>query len=118
MSLMVVTFQIPITEDKTVGSGAKHSAFRWRALQNALYERFGGWTRLSGETTGVWKDSKTGKPVRDRCRVFQVDLERDHIEELREILRRACLTFVQQVIRAIVDGRPEYLGASPSHEPL
>jgi hypothetical protein len=118
MSLVVVTFQIPITEDRTVGTGLRHSPFRWKALQNALYERFGGWTRLPGETTGVWKDRKTGKPVRDRCRVFQVDVVADRVEELREVLRRACLTFVQQEIRAIVDGRPEYLGASPSHEPL
>jgi hypothetical protein len=118
MSLVVVTFQIPITEDKTVGSGAPHSPFRWKTLQDALYEQFGGWTSLPGRTAGVWKDRKTGKPVRDRCRLFQVDLEENRVDELREILRRACLTFVQQEIRAIVDGKPEYLGASPGHEPL
>jgi hypothetical protein len=118
MSLVVVAFQIPITQDKTVGNGGPHSPLSWRALQDALYERFDGWTRSPGLTVGAWRDRKTGKQVRDRCRVFQVDLETDRVEELREVLRRACLTFAQQEIRAIVDGRPEYLSASPSHEPL
>jgi hypothetical protein len=118
MSLVVATFQIPLTEDRTLGKGTRHPAFRWKRLENALYERFGGWTRDPGETTGVWKDRTSGKPVRDRCRTFHVDLTSDRVRELRTLLRRACLTFLQQEIRAVIDGKPEYLRAGRRHEPL
>lgn len=118
MSLVVAMFQIPITEDGTVGSGRRHPTFRWKSLENALYEHFGGWTRLPGETSGMWKDRMTGEPARDRCRWFQVDLDSARVEDLRELLRRACVTFVQQEIRVVVDGKPEYIKGSPSHDPL
>jgi hypothetical protein len=50
--------------------------------------------------------------------MFQVDVEHERLEEVRLLLRQACLTFVQQTVRAVIDGRPEYLTPGPEDEPL
>jgi hypothetical protein len=52
MSLVLVEFQIPITEDKTIGNAKLHPPYRWKRLQNVLFERFEGLT-FTGLVKGV-----------------------------------------------------------------
>ena len=40
------------------------------------------------------------------------------IDELRTVLRSACLTFVQQSIRVVIRGEVEYLEGGPTDQPL
>lgn len=114
---VVVRFQIPICEDEKVGTGAKHSISRWKTLQDALEENFGGWSKF-GSSEGGWKDPERGIVVHDKCRVFEVDVAEGRLDELRALLRRACLTFCQKCIRAVILGRAEYIYGGPDNEPL
>ena len=118
MDRIVVTFLIPIREDPVIGNGQLHPPFRWKALQDALIERFGGWTTSTAEAHGAWVDPSTNEPVEDRSRVFEMDVDEDRLDEIRALLRRACRTFVQQCIRVVILGRAEYIEGCPDDEPL
>ncbi len=117
MRRVVVAFQIPLREDEEIGDGSLHPPFRWKELLDALYEQFGGWTEV-GEWPGVWKSPRTGAPVHDVSRAFQVDVDAKEIEKIRSLLRRACRTFVQQSLRVVIRGEPEYLEGGPHDKPL
>lgn len=112
MGRVAVKFQIPISEDAEIGNGGSHPSFRWDALRTALYREFGGWTK-GEQTAGVWRSEKTGQPVHDVSRSFEVDVEEERLDELRGLLRAACKTFVQQCIRMVVRGEAEYLQGGP-----
>ena len=116
MALVEVTFQIPLKEDETIGTGTRHTPIRWRALLDVLYQEFSGWTD-AGKTRGMWADA-AGKPVFDKCRVFKVDVPEERLGEMRMLLRRACHTFAQQCIRAVIRGESEYIAREPDDEPL
>lgn len=94
--LIKVEFLIPLTEDKSLGNGRKHGPFRWKALQDTMETHFGGWTR-AGDRQGAWIEPKTRRRVPDKSRAFEVDVREDQLNLLRELLRRACQTFVQHV---------------------
>lgn len=116
---MVVTFQIPIREDGDRGNGQLHPPFRWKLLQNALYEGFGGWTRGADVKEGMWKDTETSHPVRDRTqRTYKVDVPVERLDEIKALLRRACITFAQKAIRAEIRGEAHYLSEESDDHPL
>jgi hypothetical protein len=115
---VVVKFLIPTREDSKLGSGKLHPPFRWKALQDALTTRFGGWTTSGAEARGVWVDPDTNEPVEDTSRVFEVDVDESRLDEIRALLRRACRTFVQKCVRVEILGRPEYIEGVPDDEPL
>lgn len=133
-SLLTARFQVPIQEDtdKAARSGARrrrstrtgqarpvlHPPFRWRLLENALTEQFGGWTRLAGTAEGEWFDPEQGKAVRERSRVYEVDVSEERVGDLEALLRRCCITFVQKCIRLVVDGRARYVKEESNDEPL
>lgn len=114
---IVVIFQIPIREDDDKGSGKLHPPFRWRALHDALYTNFGGWTR-GGTVQGVWRDPEKNRPVHDKSRTYEVDVPEERLDEIKGLLRRACLTFVQKCIRVKIDGKALYLSEEPHDESL
>ena len=118
MDRIVVTLLIPVREDPVIGNGQLHPPFRWKALQDALTQSFGGWTTPSGEVHGVWIDPKTNVPVEDTSRVFEVDVDEESLDEIRSLVRRACRTFVQQCVRVVILGRAEYIEGGPDDEPL
>lgn len=118
MSRIVVTFLVPIREDPGTGNGEPHPPFRWKALQDALQESFGGWTTPSGEVRGVWIDPATNQPVEDTSRVFEVDVDEERLDEIRALLRRVSVTFVQQCIRVTILGRAEYIEGGSDDVPL
>lgn len=114
---LVVTFLIPIREDSEIGSGRLHGPHRWKALENAIYKAFGGVTGRD-RTSGLWRSPKTGNPVRDVSRVFEVDVPEDRLDAVRALLRRAYKTFVQQTIRVVIRGEADYISGGPDDEPL
>ena len=117
MGLVVVTFQIPLTEDREIGRRTRHPPFRWKALQDALHDQFGGRTEI-GKWPGNWRSSGSHKATRDTSRAFQVDVPEERLEEVRALLRRASKTFVQRAIRVIIKGEAEYLEGGPDDPPL
>ena len=118
MDRIVVTFLVPVREDLVIGNGQLHPPFRWKALEDALTQSFGGFTTPGGKVQGVWIDPKTKKPVKDTSREFQVDVDEGRLDEVRALLQRACRTFVQQCIRVVILGRAEYVAGGPDNEPL
>lgn len=133
-SLLTARFQVPIHEDtdKAARSGAKrrgsrrlgqahpssHPAFRWQLLENALTEQFDGWTRLAGTAVGEWFDHQQSRVVRERSRVYEVDVPEARVDELEALLRRCCITFVQKCIRLVIDGRARYVKEESHDQPL
>ncbi len=115
---VVAYFFVPITEDSTIGNGELHPPFRWKFLQDAFFEAFEGLTVYPGELAGIWKDSKTQKAVHDKSRKFEIHLEKRQLPKLRALLRQVALTFVQQTICAVIDGKPEYQTPEANDEPL
>lgn len=117
MAHVAVVFQVPLREDRHVGSGRLHPAQRWKSLQDVLYERFGGWTEI-GEWRGAWRSPNSRSRVSDVSRAFQIDADEKRLAELKRLLRRVCRTFVQQSIRVVIRGEVFYLEASPHDSPL
>ncbi len=115
---IVVRFLVPIREDPVTGNGQLHPPFRWKSLQDALQASFGGWSARVGEVDGVWIDPQTRKAVQDTSRVFEVDVDQDRLPEIRSLLGRTCLSFVQQCIRVEILGRVEYIEGDPDDQPL
>lgn len=118
MNRIAVRFLIPIREDPVIGTGRKHPAFRWKSLERALRESFGGWTKWDSLVRGVWIDPGTGCPVADESWTYEVDVDEARLEEIRYFLRRACRTFAQQCIRTVILGRVEYVEGGPCDHPL
>jgi hypothetical protein len=67
---------------------------------------------------GEWYDPEQKHLVREHSRLYEVDVPPDRLDELRELLRRACLTFVQKRIRVVVRGAAHYLREEGTDEPL
>ncbi len=115
---VVVIFQIPIREDADKGSGKLHPPFRWNLLLNALYERYGGWTRQADIKEGMWRDEKS-RPVHDKTqRSYKVDVPQERLDEIKALLARACNTFMQNAIRVEIRGEAHYVSEAPNDEQL
>jgi len=115
---VVVSFQIPIREDADKGNGKLHQPFRWKLLHDAIYERFGGWTRQADIKEGMWRDEQD-RPVRDKTqRSYKVDVPEERLDELKTLLSRACNTFMQKVIRVEIRGEAHYVSEAPNDEQL
>lgn len=128
-------FQVPLREDADKrfrareGAGRRrrsarkqevgplHQPFRWRLLEDLLTRTFGGWTR-EADVEGEWFDDEQGQAVRERSRVYSVDLPDDQLDVLVVLLRRACVTFVQKCIRLVVSGRTRLISEEKNEEPL
>lgn len=104
-------FLIPLVRDS---DRRPHQPSCWNALQDALFERFGGSTgpdviyRAVRPTAGEFR-SEAGERVSDESWRYVVAVPRDRLDELRSILRRAANTFDQEAIYLSVAGIVEFV---------
>lgn len=112
-----VVFQVPLKEDAEAGNGEEHPPFRWRLLQDQMTKLFDGWTEQPG-WTGEWARPGTGEIVNEPSRVFQIDAKENSLDDAKGFLRRVCVTFGQECIRAIILGYAEYIEGGPDDEHL
>jgi hypothetical protein len=103
------SFLIPIVRDSTLSDGKEHSPELWRWLDAELLLRFGGRTVAPGHQEGFYRDPDTGNRVDDRSIKFTVALENEKIDQLRSLLRAACLFFGQKCIYLSVAGHVEFI---------
>lgn len=101
---IVVGFLVPLVDDAT---RIPHSDALWTALETAIVDRFGGFTRHA-DVSGAWRDS-AGRIVREPSRSYETDVPEASVDEARALLRAACAAFGQQCLRVTVLGRAEYL---------
>jgi hypothetical protein len=93
---------------RNLSDGKPHLAKTWRWLENELYA-FGGATRAPHLYPGWYIDPDTAARVHDRSRKYFVAVARQHLDELRRLLRRACGEFRQKCIYLSVAGRVEFV---------
>ena len=118
-SLIECRFFIPLVRD---GNRNVHAPRAWQRLNAVLYATFRASTTrktlwisidaLSGEYHG-----KQGRVV-DESREYILAIPRDRLDELRRILRRACITFDQQCLYFSVQGLVEFPEATDQEEAL
>jgi hypothetical protein len=112
--LVECSFLIPTHRDQEVSDGELHTIDAWNWLTDQLYVRFEAWTRAPGLYRGVWKSSRTGKPVPDQSRRYIVALPPGRVDDLRRLLAEACPVFHQQCIYLSVAGQVELVEALPN----
>jgi hypothetical protein len=107
-------FLIPLVRDS---DRRPHQSSCWNALQDALFERFGGSTgpdliyRAVRPVRGEYR-SESGERVSDESWRYLVAVPRSDLDELRSILRRAANTFDQEAIYLTVAGIVELVTGS------
>jgi hypothetical protein len=102
------SFLIPVRRDALLSDGKPHATRTWRWLEEELLV-FGGMTRAPGLHTGEYLDRDTGRRVPDRSRGYTVAVLRPRVQELRQLLRKACGKFQQKCIYLSVAGRVEFV---------
>jgi hypothetical protein len=112
--LLECSFLIPVRRDLDVSDGRQHEDESWQWLQSSLLLRFEGVTPDRGTLDGFYKDPDTGKIVTDRSYRYTVAVEHERINELRELLAKACHIFQQKSIYLSIAGRVEFV-ESPGH---
>ena len=91
-----------------------HQPLCWNALQDALFERFGGSTgpdviyRSVRPVPGEYR-AESGERVGDESWRYFAAVPRARLDELRSVLRRAANTFDQQAIYLSVAGIVEFV---------
>ena len=69
-------------------------------------------------TPGEYEEGPTSGVTRDESRKYWVALPAHKVEDLREMLRRAAITFDQRAIYLSIAGRVEFVEARPEAGPL
>jgi hypothetical protein len=102
-------FLIPLCRDKDISDGEHHETDTWQWLDDELTSRFDGRTKSSGLFQGAWKNPKTGALTRDESIQFLVAVPEARLDEIRELLGRACGVFAQQCIYLTIAGNVEFV---------
>ena len=103
------TFFIPIRRDGNLSDGSLHETDAWEWLDEELFIRFEGGTRSPGYVEGFYRDPDTAGRVDDQSRQFIVALSETRRDELRELLRAACVVFQQKCIYLSIAGHVEFV---------
>lgn len=107
-ALVECSFFIPMRRDKEISDGKSHTAASWDWLQDELLELFDGWTLAPGEFEGRWKGPK-GSAIYDQSRQYIVAVKKSRLQNLRALLREACVVFRQQAIYLSIGGKIEFI---------
>lgn len=103
------SFFLPITRDRILSDGGRHSPVLWEWLDFELFDQFEGGTIAPGYYRGFYRDPETGEMVEDACKRFTVAIAEDRVDELRGLLRAACVLFGQKCIYLSVAGYVEFI---------
>ena|SRR5450759_3618949 len=102
-----------------------HSPTAWRLLQDALLARFQGSQgpriRIFFSPSlhpGDWAPVANAPAVTDECREYLVAVESSRLDELRDLLGRAAVTFDQEVIYVSIAGTVDYIPKHPARSGL
>jgi hypothetical protein len=90
-----------------------HGPRHWKALEDALYRHFDGFTGPEGPVLGNYRN-RSGKRVTDQSRRYTIALPLCRVEALRSLLRQVANTFDQECIYFVVGVEAELVGADPS----
>ena len=93
-----------------LSDGRPHRRKTWAWLDEEL-SAFGGASRAPEAYEGWYRDRDTGERVSDRSRKYFVAVSRAQLDELRGVLRQACVEFQQKCIYLSVAGRVEFVEA-------
>jgi hypothetical protein len=104
-------FLIPLRRDRDISDGELHDRTVWRWLEDELFDHFDGYGKARESHDGAWRSRLTGKRTRDVSRRFFVALPKKRLNELRAILRQACIRFAQQCIYLSIAGIVEFVEA-------
>jgi hypothetical protein len=99
---------IPVRRDRILSDGKPHARKTWAWLERELFA-FEGATWSDKPYPGFYLDPDTGEQVRDRSYKYVVAIPRARVDELRELLRRACRQFQQKAIYLSVAGHVEFV---------
>jgi hypothetical protein len=108
--LFECSFLIPLRRDRILSDGRPHRRKAWTWLDEEL-SPFGGASRAPEPYEGWYRDRETGERVTDRSRKYFVAVPRAQLDELRGVLRQACVEFQQKCIYLSVAGRVEFVEA-------
>ncbi len=100
---------IPTLRDSEISDGEPHGVAAWQWLEERILERFGGFTIAPGEYPGIWKSALTSSRVSDRSKKYYVAIAMTKVDELRAIVREACVVFQQQCLYLSVAGHVEFI---------
>ncbi len=103
------SFLIPHHRDAEISDGERHAPQAWQWLSDEMFVRFEGMTIAPGVYKGVWKSSRTARPIHDQTRKFFVALPERDVKKLRSMPREACTVFDQQRIYLNVAGCAEFV---------
>ncbi len=88
-------FLIPIRRDSRLSDGKPHEAIAWDWLYDELFDAFGVVRFTSVPEIADWRDPH-GVAVHDQSRPYTVAVEEERVDELRNLLRQACIVFHQE----------------------
>ncbi|MBI5886631.1 MAG: hypothetical protein HZB85_08655 [Deltaproteobacteria bacterium] len=109
-SIIQVSYLIPITEDRFLGTGKKHHDLRWQLHKEKLYSEFGGYTISPGLYSGAYTDPNAKKEVTDESFEFRVAVSSKEIGKLRKFLKEFVgPLFRQKMIYTVVKGEVEFI---------
>jgi hypothetical protein len=109
--LVECAFLVPLVRNS---DRAPHQPAAWNALQDALFEAFGGSSgpeliyRSVRPVPGDYRDAG-GERIADESWRYVVALPRRRLNDLRALLRRAANTFDQEAIYLSVAGMVEFV---------
>ncbi|OGQ59632.1 MAG: hypothetical protein A3J24_05775 [Deltaproteobacteria bacterium RIFCSPLOWO2_02_FULL_53_8] len=109
-SIIQVSYLIPITEDRFLGTGKKHPDLRWQLHKEKLYSDFGGYTVSPGLYRGAYTDPDVKEEVTDDSFEFRVAVPINEIGNLRKFLKEFVgPLFRQKMIYTVVKGEVEFI---------
>jgi hypothetical protein len=93
--------------------GGPHAVWLWKALMDALFERFGGFTGPEGPIPGGYTN-RSGRRVMDESFRYTVALPSGRVRFLRRLLRKVANSFDQECIYLVVGVHAELVDADAS----
>jgi hypothetical protein len=87
-----------------------HPRWLWKALVDALFDEFGGYTGPEGPIPGGYTN-RSGRRVTDESFRYTVSLPSRRVADLRQLLTRVANSFDQECIYLVVGVEAELVDA-------
>jgi len=111
--LLECRFMIPVVRNS---DRKPHSPLAWRVLQDAIRREYPkghtgpeNFYHASSLVPGEYEEEATGHTVKDLSRQYTIALSESQLEELRNLLGKAAITFDQEAIYLSVSGKVEFI---------